>query len=90
MSQYTRLIDRRTDRQNVDSNTVRMLRSRTVKIVKSLEKRPRVIVENTVTFIAHGVCQSVRSIDESDIARSRRPATDPAGRTESRVVDQQL
>ena len=35
LSQYTRLTDgqrdRRTDRQNLDSNTVRMLRSRTVK-----------------------------------------------------------
>ena len=36
LSQYTRLTDgqtdERTDRQNLDSNTVRMLRSRTVKI----------------------------------------------------------
>jgi len=31
LSQYTRLTDGRTDRQNLDSNTVRMLRSRTVK-----------------------------------------------------------
>jgi len=35
LSQYTRLTDRqtdvRTDSQNLDSNTVRMLRSRTVK-----------------------------------------------------------
>jgi len=35
LSQYTRLTDGRTDgqtdRQNIDSNTVRMLRSRTVK-----------------------------------------------------------
>ena len=35
LSQYTRLTDgrtdRQTDRQNLDSNTVRMLRSRTVK-----------------------------------------------------------
>jgi len=31
LSQYTRLTDRRTDRQNLDSNTAHMLRSRTVK-----------------------------------------------------------
>ena len=31
LSQYTRLTDGQTDRQNLDSNTVRMLRSRTVK-----------------------------------------------------------
>jgi len=31
LSQYTRLTDGRTDGQNLDSNTVRMLRSRTVK-----------------------------------------------------------
>ena len=38
LSQYTRLTDGqtdgRTDGQNLDSNTVRMLRSRTVKIGK--------------------------------------------------------
>ena len=33
LSQSTRLTDRRTDRQNLDSNTVRMLRSRTLKIL---------------------------------------------------------
>ena len=33
LSQYTRLTDRRTDGQNIDNNTVRMLRSRTVKAV---------------------------------------------------------
>ena len=32
MSQYTRLTDGRTDGQNLDGNTVRMLRSRTVKM----------------------------------------------------------
>ena len=31
LSQYTRLTDRQTDGQNLDRNTVRMLRSRTVK-----------------------------------------------------------
>ena len=31
LSQYTHLTDGRTDGENLDSNTVRMLRSRTVK-----------------------------------------------------------
>ena len=34
LSQSTRLTDRQTDRQNVNSNTVRMLRSRTVTIYR--------------------------------------------------------
>ena len=42
LSQYTHLTDRetdrRTDRQNLDSNTVRMLRCRTVKTVHLPEK----------------------------------------------------
>ena len=32
LSQYTRLTDRQTDRQNLDNNTMRMLRSHTVKM----------------------------------------------------------
>ena len=36
LSQYTHLTDRWTDRQNLDSNTVRTLRSRTVKTTKNL------------------------------------------------------
>ena len=40
LSQCTRLTDRRTDRQtDVDSKTVRMLRSRTVKSVRSIVVR---------------------------------------------------